>query len=135
VLVIDDDQAICTAMSGLLASWQCVCRTADSEEDALDVLDEFSPELILADYRLRGHRTGHEALVAIRERLGQAVPAIIITGDTAADRLRTVHAGGTALLHKPVVPQELHAAISALLRDAAALDPGSTAQAAPTFAG
>jgi len=135
VLVIDDDEAICTAMSGLLASWQCVCRTADSEEDALDVLDEFSPELILADYRLRGHRTGHEALVAIRERLGQAVPAIIITGDTAADRLRTVHAGGTALLHKPVVPQELHAAISALLRDAAALDPGSTAQAAPTFAG
>ncbi|EYS97411.1 transcriptional regulator [Cupriavidus sp. SK-4] len=119
VLVIDDDAAIRTAMSELLAAWQCECRTAESEEDALALLSSFTPALILADYRLRGHRTGQEALDAIRQRLGRHVPAIIITGDTAADRLRTAHASGTALLHKPVVSQELQAAIDALLRNPA----------------
>ncbi|RDK07747.1 ATP-binding response regulator, partial [Cupriavidus lacunae] len=120
VLVIDDDVAIRTAMSELLAAWHCECRTAESDEEALAALATFTPALILADYRLRGHRTGQEALDAIRQRLGRQVPAIIITGDTAADRLRTAHAAGTALLHKPVVPQELQAAIDTLLHEAAA---------------
>jgi len=117
VLVIDDDAAIREAMAGLLAIWNCPCRTADSEDEALAILGSFTPDLVLADYRLRGHRTGQEAIAAIRERIGSALPAIIITGDTAADRLRNVHAGGTALLHKPVVPGELHAAIGTLLRE------------------
>ncbi|MEN7528355.1 MULTISPECIES: hybrid sensor histidine kinase/response regulator [unclassified Cupriavidus] len=117
VLVIDDDAAIREAMAGLLSVWNCPSRTAETEEDALAVVDSgFVPDLILADYRLRGQRTGHEATAAIRERAGRQIPTIIITGDTAADRLRNVHAGGTALLHKPVVPGELHAAISGLLR-------------------
>lgn len=118
VLVIDDDAAIREAMAGLLAVWNCPSRTAETEEDALALVDGFEPDLILADYRLRGHRTGHEAIAAIRERTGRStLPAILITGDTAADRLRNVHAGGTTLLHKPVVPGELHTAISALLHD------------------
>ncbi|SPK75102.1 putative hybrid sensor histidine kinase (plasmid) [Cupriavidus taiwanensis] len=117
VLVIDDDEAIRSAMSELLSAWRCECRTVESEEQALAALAQFTPRLVLADYRLRGHRTGQQALDAIRQRLGRHVPAIIITGDTAADRLRTAHASGTALLHKPVVPQELQAAIGTLLRE------------------
>jgi len=118
VLVIDDDAAIREAMAELLAVWNCVCRVAESEDDALAMLDHgFTPDLILADYRLRGHRTGHAAIEAIRRRLGQPVPAIVITGDTAADRLRHAHAAGTALLHKPVVPADLRAAISHLMRN------------------
>lgn len=117
VLVIDDDEAIRSAMSELLSTWRCECRTVESEEQALAALTSFTPGLVLADYRLRGHSTGQQALDAIRHRLGRHVPAIIITGDTAADRLRTAHASGTALLHKPVVPQELQAAIDTLLRE------------------
>jgi CheY-like chemotaxis protein len=118
VLVIDDDPAIREAMAGLLTVWNCPNRTAETEEEALALLSGFTPDLLLADYRLRGHRTGLEAIAAIRERAGRDLPAIVITGDTAADRLRNVHAGGTALLHKPVVPGELHAAIGALLSEA-----------------
>ncbi|MDK3022080.1 hybrid sensor histidine kinase/response regulator [Cupriavidus taiwanensis] len=116
VLVIDDDEAIRSAMSELLSAWRCECRAVESEEQALAALAAFTPGLVLADYRLRGHRTGQQALDAIRQRLGRHVPAIIITGDTAADRLRTAHATGTALLHKPVVPQELQTAIDTLMR-------------------
>lgn len=118
VLVIDDDQEIRIAMRALLESWQAVCLALESEEEALAALDTFRPDLLLADYRLRGERTGQEAMMAIRERLGHALPTVIITGDTAPDRLRSVHAGGAALLHKPVVAQQLHTAMTALLRDA-----------------
>ncbi|GJG98012.1 hybrid sensor histidine kinase/response regulator [Cupriavidus pauculus] len=115
VLVIDDDPAIREAMAGLLTVWNCPSRTAETEEEALALTRDFTPDLILADYRLRGNRTGLEAIAAIRERTARDLPAILITGDTAADRLRNLHAGGTALLHKPVVPGKLHAAISTLL--------------------
>ncbi|MBB1630923.1 hybrid sensor histidine kinase/response regulator [Cupriavidus sp. UME77] len=118
VLVIDDDQEIRVAMAALLESWQSVCLAVESEDDALAALGTFQPDLLLADYRLRGERTGQEAMMAIRERLGQAIPTVIITGDTAPDRLRSVHAGGAALLHKPVVAHQLHTAMTALLRDA-----------------
>lgn len=118
VLVIDDDPAIREAMAGLLTVWDCPNRTAETEEEALALLADFTPDLLLADYRLRGHRTGLEAIAAIRARMGRDLPAIVITGDTAADRLRNVHAGGTTLLHKPVVPGKLHAAIGDLLRGA-----------------
>ncbi|MGT2490568.1 response regulator [Cupriavidus basilensis] len=118
MLVIDDDQEIRIAMRALLESWQAVCLALESEEEALAALDTFRPDLLLADYRLRGERTGQEAMMAIRERLGHALPTIIITGDTAPDRLRSVHAGGAALLHKPVMAQQLHTAMTALLRDA-----------------
>lgn len=118
VLVIDDDQEIRIAMATLLESWQSVCLAVESEEDALAALGAFRPDLLLADYRLRGERTGQEAMMAIRERLGWAIPTVIITGDTAPDRLRSVHAGGAALLHKPVVAHQLHTAMTALLRDA-----------------
>ncbi|MFJ1256310.1 hybrid sensor histidine kinase/response regulator [Cupriavidus sp. CuC1] len=118
VLVIDDDQEIRIAMAALLESWQSVCLAVESEENALAALGAFRPDLLLADYRLRGERTGQEAMMAIRERLGRAIPTVIITGDTAPDRLRSVHAGGAALLHKPVVAHQLHTAMTALLRDA-----------------
>ena len=117
VLVIDDDEAIRIAICELLAGWGCLCRAVDSEAEALAVSDSFTPDLLLADYRLRGDRTGLQATEAIRARLGRQVPAIIVTGDTAADRLRDVHTEGETLLHKPVVAEALQAAMLAKMRE------------------
>jgi signal transduction histidine kinase len=115
VMMIDDDPQIRIAMADLFESLQCDCLTAESQDDAVAGLDSFTPDIIVADYRLRGNRDGLQAIAAIRAALERAVPAIVITGDTASDRLRSVHASGAALLHKPVVPHELHAAIVGLL--------------------
>lgn len=114
-MIIDDDPQILIAMADLLESLQCECRTAESQDDALAALDGFTPDLIVADYRLRGNRDGLQAIAALRAALAHPVPAIVITGDTARDRLRSVHASGAVLLHKPVVAHDLHAAIVALL--------------------
>ena len=43
------------------------------------------------------------------------LPIILITGDTAADRLRDARASGHVLLHKPVSPQALQMAMAVAL--------------------
>ena len=43
------------------------------------------------------------------------VPALLITGDTAPERLREAFSSGVPLLHKPLAPDELYKAITDLL--------------------
>ncbi len=123
VLLVDDDQAVRLAMMELLDGWGCHCLTMESMEEAVDALSVFTPELVITDYRLRGHRTGQEVLAAIGAHLRHPVPAIVVTGDTAPQRLRDAQASGAVLLHKPVAPAALLAAMTMLLHDAAATVP------------
>jgi signal transduction histidine kinase/ActR/RegA family two-component response regulator len=130
VLLIDDDETVRGAMADLLATWGCRCETAPSGEEALALLDSFEPDVVLADYRLRSYRTGLQALEAVRERLGREIPAAIITGDTAAERLREAHASGLALLHKPVPAERLQAVLFSLWRAQPQAEPAWSASAA-----
>ncbi|MGC4059350.1 MAG: hybrid sensor histidine kinase/response regulator [Aquabacterium sp.] len=130
VLLIDDDETVRAAMADLLATWGCWCETAPSGEEALMVLDSFEPDVVLADYRLRSYRTGLQALQAVRDRLGREVPAAIITGDTAAERLQEAHASGLALLHKPVPAERLQAVLFSLWRAQPSVEPALSASAA-----
>ena len=111
VLLIDDDENVRVAMAQLLVSWGCVCEAVGSEGEAVALLARFVPDVVLADFRLRDHRTGAQAIEAVRARVGCVVPAIIITGETAAERLRTLVGSGMGLLHKPVSSVQLQRAL------------------------
>ena len=109
VAVLDDDAPSVEAMEGLLERWKCVVISASSEADLLRQIEArgSGPDLLISDYRLRGGRTGLLAVERIRQALGRQIPAILITGDTAPDRLIEAHASGLELLHKPVAPGKL----------------------------
>jgi signal transduction histidine kinase len=116
VLVIDDDEMIRDAVSELMTRWGCVVLTAGSAEEALSAMKEAGyPQLILADYRLRGEATGAEAIRQVQEAAGAPLPAAILTGDTAPDRLREADAAGYPLLHKPINGGKLRALIVHLM--------------------
>jgi signal transduction histidine kinase len=119
VLVIDDDPLVLDGMGGILRSWGCKVLSADSEEAALTRVDAmaFRPDLIIADYRLTNGQTGIQAIDRIRGALGTAVPAFLISGDTAPERLRNARESGLHLLHKPVAPMRLRAVLNQLLRN------------------
>ena len=102
VLLIDDDEAVRLAMQDLMGVWGVQCEVVASTEAALQCLSHFVPDVLLADYRLHCAHTGVQAVAAIRERLGQEIPAALVTGDTAAERLQEAQMQGLALLHKPV---------------------------------
>jgi signal transduction histidine kinase len=108
VLVIDDDAPVRIGMEQLLREWGCTCVAVESIEEALEVARKDRPDLVISDYRLREQRSGTEAIALLRAELGGDLPALLITGDTAPDRLREAQRSGIALLHKPVSPEHLH---------------------------
>jgi len=115
VLAIDDDEAVLLGMQSLLQSWGCRCTVAGSGAEALARLGERRPDLIITDFRLRHEETGKQVLQALRTRLGIAVPAIIMTGDTSPQRLRDAQSTSALLLHKPVSTGQLREAMVQLL--------------------
>ena len=117
ILVIDDDDSTRAAMAALLRGWGYTCDTAESIGEAVALARAHAPDLVMSDYRLRERRTGAEAIRAVRTALeNAALPALLITGDTAPERLREAQSTGVPLLHKPVAPSELHKCMMALLR-------------------
>ncbi|MBF0307881.1 MAG: PAS domain S-box protein, partial [Alphaproteobacteria bacterium] len=114
VFVIDDEAAVRSSLSMVLENWGYEVLSAASEDEALDVLARHGlpPDVILADYRLQGGSTGADVIRNVRRLFSRAIPGIIITGDTAPERLRDAEASGASLLHKPVRPLDLQSALA-----------------------
>ena len=117
VLVVDDEALVREGMRELLASWGCHVVIAASGEEALARLstDDRLPDLIVSDYRLPEGETGSEVIERVQSALPVHVPAVLISGDTAPERLREARASGYHLLHKPVQPAKLRALLIHLL--------------------
>lgn len=117
VVVIDDELAIREATRVMLGGWGCEAVLADSGDTALAAVagSGRAPQAIIADYRLRNGETGAHAIAGLHALYGRDIPAIIITGDTAPDRLREAEASGYHLLHKPLAPARLRALLSHVL--------------------
>ena len=111
IVVIDDDISVREGTEALLQNWGYDGVVAASTEDAIAQLksSQKTPHGIIADYRLRGGRTGIEAIQRIHEEYASDIPALIVTGDIAAERLREVNSSGFQLLHKPVPSMKLRA--------------------------
>ena len=107
VLVIDDDASIRDGMRTLLSTWGCECVAVSNDDEALELVREDSTRIdaIIADYRLRNDRTGVEAVANVRAALQATIPALLVSGDTAPERLKEAVASGLMLVHKPVQPQ------------------------------
>jgi signal transduction histidine kinase/CheY-like chemotaxis protein len=118
ILVLDDEPDVRVAMRDLLGSWGAHMDAFAGEEEALAAL-EAAPDAVIADLRLAGGRSGLEAVRVLRERFGAALPALLVSGDTAPERLREAASSGLELLHKPVRPVRLRAALNQVLAERA----------------
>lgn len=129
ILVIEDEPDVLESTCLLLESWGFKVLPAKDCDEALNRMSQWPrrPDLILADYRLQSGTTGAQAINRIRSRLKTSLPAIILTGDTAPERLRQAKASGHGLLHKPVQPVALHRMIDEALAESHAAKERSTA--------
>jgi signal transduction histidine kinase len=109
VLLIDDERAIREATRDLLRPLQVNVIAAATIGEAVALAKQLSEpiNLILSDWRLRGHENGIEAVRAVRAACGESIPAVLITGDTSPDVLKLAHESGLVILHKPLQPREL----------------------------
>lgn len=117
LLVIDDEVAVRDSMASLLREWGYEVIAAGSLEEAMRGIHGAGrpPDAILADYRLRDGATGLDAIRHLQREFGPALPAAVITGDIAPERLVEFRASGYRYLHKPVSSTKLREFVSALL--------------------
>jgi signal transduction histidine kinase/CheY-like chemotaxis protein len=117
VLVIDDEAAIREGMQAVLSGWghEVVVAASGTEAGLLVTEDGRRPGLILCDFRLPRNEDGITVIRELQRRWAAPVPAILITGDTAPDRLAEARASGLLLLHKPLALGKLRAAMNALM--------------------
>jgi len=111
-LVIDDEGEIREGMRLLLEDLGCRVELAADTTEALRVAERMRPDVVLCDFRLRNDN-GLHAIEELR-KLHPELAAALVTGDSSPDRLREAHAANVALLHKPVRPDTLTAAINDL---------------------
>ena len=116
IAVIEDDPVIRQAVVELLQEWKFEVVEAEESLALIELLQvtRQKPAVLLADFHLR-HDNGLEALSSVRALPGlDALPAIIVTGDTSAAFQKMADAACVAVLHKPVPPRELCKAINML---------------------
>jgi len=117
VIVVDDDERVRVSMHSLMESWGCKCISGESSDDVINQMQGDKVDLLLVDYRLREGKTGRDAIKAIRTVLGKHVPAIIITGDTASNRISEAQSSDALLLHKPASTSQLRRIMASMLND------------------
>lgn len=110
-LVVDDEAAVGLGMKTLLGKLGCAVIVCDGTTTALQASHDFQPNLLLADFRLRGEDDGIKTIAAVRG-IFPDIAALLISGDTAPDRLRQAKDAGIELLHKPVPIDKLKATIA-----------------------
>jgi CheY-like chemotaxis protein len=125
ILVIDDEVAVREAMRSLLANWGHDVIVAGSGDEILERIADIPtrPNLIVCDFRLRKDENGIEVIRRLHSEYNQDIPAVLITGDTAPDRLKEAQESGLPLLHKPIHNSKLQITIDGLLKQSASQEP------------
>ena len=101
LLVVDDEDQVRQGMRAVLEGLGCEVMTVADADAACVAAQTSRPDAVLADLRLRGQGDGIQAITRLRA-LHPSLPALLISGDTAPERLREADAAGLRLLHKPV---------------------------------
>ncbi|MEU6255068.1 response regulator transcription factor [Streptomyces sp. NPDC047043] len=115
VLVVDDDAAIRRSLERGLRLSGFRVRTAEGGREALAVIQEAPPDVLVLDVSMPG-MSGIEVCERLRDD-GRDLPVLMLSAlDETADRIAGLQAGGDDYLVKPFALQELVLRLRALLR-------------------
>ncbi|WP_339614410.1 ATP-binding protein [uncultured Parvibaculum sp.] len=120
VWVIDDDEQGRVSLADVIESWGYKPEAAAEFRTLLEdaEVSGVPPSALLVDYRLKGSENGLVAIREIRRFFGITdLPAIIVTGDTASERLKELKSSGIHILHKPIAPGRLRTLLATLMKE------------------
>jgi signal transduction histidine kinase/CheY-like chemotaxis protein len=122
-VLVDDEAPILRAMESLFKTWGVGIITGRSADEALDQLRQLNsvPDFLITDYSLPGNSDGLDVAQQFRKEFGKELPVLVLTGDTAIDTVQRITEAGFRMMHKPVRPARLRAALAHLLDKESAL--------------
>lgn len=116
VLVVDDEMQITRVLRAALSAQGYDVRTANEPEEALRLVQDWIPDLIITDLMMPG-MTGIELARAVRTKSG--VPILVLSvRDQERTKIEALDAGADDYVTKPFSTQELLARVRAHLRRA-----------------
>jgi signal transduction histidine kinase/CheY-like chemotaxis protein len=125
VAMIEDDPEVRDSMRTLLESWGCQVIEGSDADEVLTELNagDGTVQAVIADLRLRGDRDGIGEVALLRQHLAYAVPALIVSGDSAPERVRLMQDSGLPWLSKPVPAARLRSWLVSMAQTATGLAP------------
>ena len=117
ILVVDDEAKLLRAVAVDLRAEGYDVATARNGAEALALVAQSLPDLIVSDIRMPG-MDGYQLARRLRENARTAIiPVIFLTAkDTSADRIEGFRSGVDAYITKPFEPDELLVVIAGILR-------------------
>jgi CheY-like chemotaxis protein len=116
-LVVDDEPDARALVKRVLESNKALVLTAGSADEAIEVIQRESLDVLLSDIGMPDH-DGYELLRRVRSlpaSQGGAIPAVALTAFARSeDRRRALMAGFQLHVSKPVEPAELLAVVANL---------------------
>ena len=117
ILAVDDDAEVAHYLQALLsAEYRVVCSY--SAEDALKVMGEEAPDLVISDVVMPG-KDGYWLCRSVKEDLQLChIPVILVTAKTAInDQVEGLNTGADAYVTKPFDPAYLQALVKSQLKN------------------
>jgi len=83
ILIVDDEPSQRAGLAGMVTAWGMVADSASDGAEALEKLEQNSPDVILTDLNMPG-MDGFELLERLRN-MGDSPPAIVLTAFGSMD--------------------------------------------------
>ena len=130
ILLADDSLTIQKVVELTFSDAETRLMAVGSGDKAVQALDEFGPDIVLADVVMPG-LSGYDVCEAVKQRPGGAfVPVVLLTGTFEPfDRARAERVGSDAIVTKPFDSHALQGLVRELVAKAGAAR--ETAEAAP----
>jgi signal transduction histidine kinase len=110
VLCVDDEADIRNALTLVFEVLGCSFDSVEDTKAAAESAKHKEPDIVLADFRLRGDDNGIKTINAIRA-IYPDLPALLVTGDTSPERLKHASKAGIEMVFKPLTMKKLAQAI------------------------
>lgn len=114
ILVIDDDQELCSLLKSYLGKHDLKIHTDTDPESGLKLFRKLKPAVVILDVMLPG-KDGFEICREIRQESSTPIIMLTARGDVT-DRVVGLEIGADDYLPKPFDPRELLARIRTVLR-------------------
>lgn len=120
ILIVEDEEALVTLITYNLEAAGYHVETASTSDDAMYILKDSTPDLVILDWMLPGG-SGIEICRQIRSNAStRTLPVIMLTArGEEADKLRGLATGADDYMVKPFSVAELMARVKGLLRRSA----------------